>query len=91
MHMALYELLLENYPTKSHTSTPLRACSEPVNQFQEARARSPVDKSTSQEFINAANERLIRTLTDESIIEQQNTWEKKCSNAMINVYVKLTV
>jgi hypothetical protein len=81
MYMALYELLLEKFfKEKPHLKA---ICSEPVNELQEACSRSPADKSTSQQDINNANEQLIQTLTDESIIQQLKTWEaEKCSNAM---------
>jgi len=79
--MALYELLQDKFFTEKPNLKSI--CSKPVNEVQEACARSAVDSSTSPECIANANDRLLQTLTDEDVIEQLKTWEaEKCSNAM---------
>ena len=72
-YTALNELLLEKFfEDKPHLKA---ICSEPVNQLQEACAKSGQ--------VTVANKTLLQTLTDEAVIEQLKAWkEEKCSNAM---------
>ncbi len=54
-----------------------------MHELQDACARLTVDKRKSLECINVAKEQLLKTLTDNAVIDQLKIWEaEKCSNAM---------